>query len=131
MNKWQIICPVVGLAVVVIFFALRDGKAKRDYFIERATYSVGRGIIEKTNSSLLISIGPGLQAKLEELLASPTHIAAVLLGDEPAPFGDGRGRSRLVLTNEASKSIVIRLRPSEGAGEFRFDVLGYLTPTTQ
>ena len=129
MNKWQIICPVVAIAVVAVVMALNHARKGRDYFILMATYSVGRDIVATTNSSHLIRIGPELHARLSELLVSPTHIATVLLGDEPSPIGDGRACSRLVLTNEVAEGVVIRLRQADTPGTFH--VLGFLRATDQ
>src|SRR5438105_4317394 len=110
MNKWQIICPVVAIAIFALVTAMIHGRKERDHFIQMKTYGVGRDIIETTNSSHLTEIPPGLQARLSELLVSPTHIATVLLGDEPSPIGDGSAGSRLALTNEIADGVVIRLR---------------------
>jgi hypothetical protein len=52
------------------------------------------------------------------------HIAAVLLGDEPRPTGDGSACSRLLLTNEMADGILLRLGQGKTIGTF--EVLGYL-----
>jgi hypothetical protein len=124
MNRWQIICPVVAIAIFVLVTAMIHGRKQHDSFIRMTTYGVGREIIETTNSSHLIKIGPGLQARLSELLVSPTHIATVLLGDEPSPIGDGSACSRLVLTNDLGDGVVIRLRQADTPGTFH--VVGFL-----
>ena len=129
MNKWQIICPVVVIAIFALVTALVHGGKEHAYFIQMTTYGVGRDIIETTNSSHLTKIDPALQARLSELLVSPTHIATVLLGDEPSPIGDGSACSRLVLTNEVADKIVIRLRQADTPGTFY--VLGFLRATDQ
>jgi hypothetical protein len=129
MNRWQIICPVVAIAIFALATALIHGRKEHDYFIRMTTYGVGRDIIETTNSSHLIKIGPGLQARLSELLVSPTHIATVLLGDEPPPIGDGSACSRLVLTNEVADGVVIRLRQADTPGTFH--VVGFLRAADQ
>lgn len=124
MNRWQIICPVVAIAIFALATVLIRGRKEHDYFLRTTTYRVGRELIETTNSSHLIQIGPGLQARLSELLISQTYIATVLLGDEPSPAGDGSACSRLVLTNEVADGVVIRLRQGDRPGAFH--VVGFL-----
>ena len=86
---------------------------------------MGHDIIEKTNSSHLVTIGPELREGLSRLLASPTGVAAVVAGDEPGPATNGTAFCRLVLTNAVAERVVIRLRPAAKAGEFKFEVLGF------
>jgi len=125
MNKWQIICPVVAMALVALAFSVVFGRAQRKSFIRVAAYTVGHDIIEKTNSSHLVTIGPELREGLSRLLASPTGVAAVVAGDEPGPATNGTAFCRLVLTNAVAARAVIRLPPAPKAGEFKFEVLGF------
>jgi hypothetical protein len=124
-NKWQIICPVVALLIVGLVFGVIAIRGQHRGFIGVASRSIGGDLIASTNSSHLVRIGPDLQAHLSELLSARTHVADVLLGDEPLPFGDGTACSRLVLTNEAGRGLLIRLRPAEQSGMFH--VLGFRT----
>jgi hypothetical protein len=124
-NKWQIICPVVALLIVGLVFGVIAIRGQHRGFISVASRSTGGDLIASTNSSHLVRIGPDLQARLAELLSSRTHIADVLLGDEPSPYGDGAASIRLILTNEAGKGLLIRLRSAEESGMFH--VLGFRT----
>jgi hypothetical protein len=111
---------VVGLAFGIVVV-----KGQRRGFISVASRSIGEDLITSTNSSHVVRIGPGLQAALSELLSAPAHVADVLMGDEPSPIGDGKACSRLVLTNDIGKGLLIRLRPAEQSGMFH--VLGFRT----
>jgi len=130
MNKWQVICPLVVIAFALGVVAVIQGRNDRRYFIQVATASIGADLIRGTNSALLVprandnEILPHMERRLFELHRAPTHIAAVLDGDEPRPIGDGTACSRLVLTNEEAEGILIRLAQSDAIGSFH--VLGYL-----
>lgn len=124
MNKWQIICPVVAMllfSLVLAFIALRG---QHRGYVRVATRSIGSELIASTNSTHLVHIGSDLQARLAELLSVRTTVASVMQGDEPAPFGDGTASSRLVLSNEVGRVLMIRLRSAESG---KFHVLGFRT----
>ncbi len=123
MSKWQIICPVVAILIAGLGSGITAVRGQHRGFISVASRSIGGDLIATTNSPHLVRIGPGLQARLSELLSVRTHVAEVLLGDEPSPFGDGTACSRLVLTNDAGRGLLIRLRPAEQSGMFH--VLGF------
>jgi len=125
MNKWQIICPVVAILVVGLVLGMVAMRAEHRGFIIVASRSIGGELIASTNSSHLVRIGPDLQSRLSDLLSVRTDIADVVLGDEPSPFGDGTACSRLVLTNDVSRGLLVRLRPAEQSGMFH--VLGFRT----
>lgn len=125
MNKWQIICPVVAIVILAFAVGFNRSRNDRNYFLQTATHSVGRDIIATTNSSRLVKVGPTLQSKLSELSISPMNVAAVLIGDEPFPYVNGKANSRLVLTNDSRDGVVIRLRHADQAGTFH--VLGFLS----
>jgi hypothetical protein len=93
----------------------------------RASLSIGRELISATNSQHLIQVSPDLQARMAELLASPTRISSVVLGDMAPPMSDGKACSRLVLTNDAGRGLLIRLSRAEQSGKFR--VLDYSSST--
>src|SRR5271166_5612360 len=102
---------------------MADGKR---YFTTMMTYNVGRELIDTTNSSFVATIGPELHAELSQIFASTTRIAGVRLGDKPAPLGDGRASSWVLLTNSLTQGLGIRLRlGSDATGQARFEVLGY------
>ena len=123
MNRWQIIYPVVAMLAVGSVLGMFAMRGKRRGFISAASYSIGSDLLTTTNSLRLIRVGPQLQARLSELLGARTHVAAVLFGDESSPFGDSTACSRLVLTNDVGRGLVIRLRQAEQPG--MFNVLGF------
>ena len=125
MNKWQIICPLVAMAIAALVFLRIASRGQHRAYIVAASDNIGRDLIVSTNSPHLVRVGPDLTARLGELLSATTHVAAVSLGDAPAPFGDGRACSRVVLTNEQGRGISIRLCRANVRG--KFNVLGYQT----
>jgi hypothetical protein len=123
MNKWQIICPVAALLVFGMVMAVVATRGQHRGIIIAASSSIGHDLITVTNSSRLFRLRPHLRTRLSELLGSPTHIAAVLPGDEQPPTGDGSACSRLVLTNNAGQRLLIRLRQANRSG--MFEVVGF------
>ena len=115
------------MALAAVVLARIIGKQEHRSFIVVASRSIGHDLITSTNSSHLVRLGPDLTSKLGELLTATTRVSSVLLGDAPAPFGDGTACSRLVLTNEAGRSLAIRLRQADDRGKFH--VLGFQTVT--
>ncbi len=111
----------MALAAVVIASVI--ARKQRRGFIVTASTSIARELIASTNSTHLVRPGPELTTKLGELLSAPTRIASVRLGDVPAPFGDGKAGSTVVLTNDRGFGVAIRLGHRDGSG--KFDVLGY------
>ncbi len=128
MNKWQIICPLAAFAIVAVVFAMVSGSKHHRYYVQAQTHMLGQELIATTNSSRLGRLDSGLQKRLSEFLASPAHVAAVLLGDEPSPIGDGVASSRLILSNAAGERLAIRLR--QGSGPEKFYVLNFWTVTS-
>ena len=123
MNKSQVIAPLVALVVAGVILALYQGRKHHRYFVNARSRQIGSDLIQRTNSVLLVQIGSGLREQLSQLLGSPTGVAEIRIGDEPAPIGDGSADSRLLLTNEQGKSLGIRLR--QNADPEKFHVLGY------
>lgn len=131
MNRWQIIGPVgfLAAAVALVLSVIHANQVRQQLIIPQ-TYRIGRELIATTNSTLLDGVGlGGLEVRLTGLLAYPTQVATVLLGDEPAPIGDGHACSRLILTNAHGDRLGIRLR--EDPHSERFRVLGFWTITDQ
>jgi hypothetical protein len=123
MNKWQIICPLIALVIVGMTFATIHESGEHRSFINVASHSIGSDLVATTNSLHLIRIDPNLRAELSEFLAARANVSTVLLGDDLAPIGDGQACSRLVLTNDAGRGLLIRLRRAEQPGMFQ--VLGF------
>ena len=123
MNKRQIICLVVAMLVLGLVVALLVVRSQNRGLIRAASLSIGQDLIRTTNSTHLVRVGPYLRAQLSDLLASPTRVATVLLGDARSPDGDGSACSRLVLTNKAGHRLLIRLRRADRTG--MFDAVGF------
>src|SRR5262249_47436015 len=89
--------------------------------------SVGSDLVHKSGSQALTGVTPELEAALKEVHNSPTQ-AVIQPGDDKPALGGGRAQARLGLTNEAGKTLTLRLRgesePDTGLQKFR--VLGYL-----
>ncbi len=128
-NKRQIICPVVAISLGGVVLALVNGRSHHRYHVYAQTRMIGEELSTTTNSPRLVRIGAELQKQLADLLASPSAVAEVQLGDEPSPIGDGSACSRLILSNAVGRRIGIRLRQDSEAA--RFNVLDYWTVTEQ
>ena len=124
-NKWQIICPVVALAIVALVFAVIGGRVRHRYYLYAQTDIIGEELCTTTNSPRLAQIGPELQKRLADFLSSPSGVAEVQLDDVSSPIGDGSACSRLILSNAVEERIGIRLR--QDSEPERFHVLGYWT----
>lgn len=126
MNKMQIICPLVALAVcAAVAWGLLIRNQNRSFLHLRAA-SIAHDLIARTNSENVMTLGPGLRDKLTQLLGSPTHVTSIQLGDEPPPIGDGRASVRLFLQNDQAQRLGIRLRPD--AHSSKLHVIGFWTP---
>jgi hypothetical protein len=121
MNKWQIICPVAALIIGGLVALTIVVRSQQRGIIVAASSTVAHDLITLTNSQHLVRVNPYLRDQLSRMLASPAHVAAVLPGDEPS--GGGMACSRLVLTNNAGRGLLIRLRQSDRSG--MFDVVGF------
>jgi hypothetical protein len=109
-NKSRIIWPIVVVVAIVVLMWLDEARKERNYIFQVVTHSIGRELIETTNSQTLANISPELRQRLSELLRARTEVAEVLLGDDARSQEGGRASSRLFLTNELAESIEIRLR---------------------
>jgi hypothetical protein len=87
-NKWQIICPLIVIAIVVVVFGMASGRNHHRYYVYAQTRMVGEKLIMTTNSTRLVQIGSGLQKMLSEFLVSQAGVEHVELGDEPSPIGE-------------------------------------------
>ena len=122
MSKWQIICPLVAICLASIIVGSIHLHGERRSFLLVASQRIGQDLIDYTNSTHLVRVGPQLRKTLDALLAARTRIASVNLGDETYPFGDGRAVSHLVLSNEVGQSLSVRLRPLDHR---KFEILGF------
>ncbi|HRY49498.1 MAG TPA: hypothetical protein P5186_15720 [Candidatus Paceibacterota bacterium] len=127
MNKWQIICPLVAIAIVAVVFAMVSGRNHHCYYVYAQTRMIGQELITATNSTRLVQIGSGFRKRLSEFLVSPAGVAEVELGDEPSPIGDGTACSRVIVSNATGGRLGMRLR--QDAEPERFHVLGFWTIT--
>ena len=125
MNKWQIICPLSLMLSIGLVFGMITIRSQHREFINVAARSIGSDLIASSRSSHLVYFGSALQTSLSELKSTRAQVADVLFGDEMPPAGDGMAACRLVLTNDAGKGLIIRLRVADKAGSFQ--VLGCRT----
>lgn len=125
MNNWKPIFVVTVLLAAGATFEIFTLRGRHREFINTTLRSIGSDLSTSTHSSHLVSIGPDLRAQLSELRSAETHVADVLFGDESPPNGNGIAGCRLVLTNDAGRGLLIRLRVADKAGMFQ--VLGFRT----
>jgi hypothetical protein len=129
MNKGPIFWLLVALGLIAViegFYFVTNAIEGRRNWIVIATMQAGQELIEVTNATRWIRADSELRARVSDLLASPTHINNVLLGDDRKPIGDGHASSRLLLTNELGRGLAVRLRLRRHSGEgLIFDVLSY------
>ena len=118
MNKWQIICPVTAIVLVAVFAFAGQGRREHRAYVLAQTRMIGQELTRATNSPRLTEISPALRAKLSQFLTPKSGVAEVVLGDEPAPVGDGTACSQLVLSNNIGARIGIRLQRDAGAEHF-------------
>jgi hypothetical protein len=126
MNKRRILWPagvVVVVAAVTMVVAMKHRLDASNQIITSRTHQIGQDLISHASSAQLIGLPPGLAGQLSNLLSSPTHVATVLLGDEPPPVGDSSACSRLILTNQLAKGLELRLSWASAPDKFR--ILGY------
>src|SRR5215472_14505534 len=105
MYKWQIICPLAALALVAtpgVVRLLRQGSLEHQAYVQAQTHMLGDDLCRNTNSTRLVRMPPALRERLSRFFGSRSGVAAVMLGDEPAPLGDGTACSRLVLSNASN-----------------------------
>jgi len=129
MNTTGIVRIAIGAALLVIvagaWFSARAKQRQRDLMMA-LSLSVGSDLVHKSTSQALTGVTPELEAALKEMHNS-TMEAVIQPGDDDPALGGGRAQARLVLTNEAGKTLTLRLRgesdPDTGLQKFR--VLGY------
>jgi hypothetical protein len=118
MNKCRTICLRVTVVITVLAVGIIYEVHEHRSFLRAASRSIGNDLIQGTNSPHLVRISQDFQAHLSELLTARTRVADVLLGDEPSPIGGGTACSRVVLTNDVGKDLLIRLRVADKHGGF-------------
>jgi len=129
MNTTGLVRIAIGAALVLIvagaWFSARAKQRQRDLMLA-LSFSVGSDLVHKSGSQALTGVTPELEAALKEMHNSPTQ-ALIQPGDDEPALGGGRAQARLVLTNEAGKTLTLRLRgesePNTGLQKFR--ILGY------
>jgi hypothetical protein len=129
MSTSAIVRIAIGAAVLAIvasaWLSARAKQRQRDLMLA-LSLSVGSDLVHKSGSQALTGVTPELEAALKEMHSSPAR-AVIQPGDDDPALGGGRAQARLVLTNEAGKTLTLRLRgesePNSGLQKFR--VLGY------
>ena len=123
MSNWKVLGPIAIVALTAALFVITYKQRSNHGLIAERSRALGQDLVTRTNSTRLASSPMGFTSQLSALLGSPTHIAAVLIGDDPAPLGDGSACSRLILTNENARGIQLRL--GQTADPEKFYILGY------
>jgi hypothetical protein len=123
MNQRQPVWPIAVMLIAGVTFGIITIRSHHREFINTSLRAMGSNLIASANSSYLVSVDPDLSTQLTALRSTRTQIADVLFGDEQPPVGDGSAACRLVLTNDAGKGLLIRLRLADKTG--RFQVLGF------
>jgi hypothetical protein len=129
MSTTGIVCIALGMAVLIIatgaWFSARAKQRQRDFMLA-LSLSVGSDLVHNNGSRALAGVTPELEAAIKEMHNSPTQAVIQPDDDDPA-LGGGQAQARLVLTNEAGRTLILRLRgetdPDTGMQKFR--VLGY------
>jgi len=62
-NKWQIICPLVAMAIVGVVFALVSGSNHHRYYLHAQTRMIGEELVAMRSE-------PGVRALVAILLLS-------------------------------------------------------------
>lgn len=121
MNKWQIICPVTAMVVVVAVLLMRQARLDHEYYIMAQTRMIGEELCRSGNSLRLVMVPPALS----NWVIGRAGVLDVLSGDERPPVGNSTACTRLVLSNASGSRIAIRLR--QDANPEQFYVLGFWT----
>src|ERR1044071_5266756 len=112
MNKWQIMCPVAAMVLVLLMMTPKAVSRYKMNHRDSITYStrcVAWDLERQTNSTLLVSISPELKKTLDAFLTTPTaYVETFRFGDEPAPVGDGTATYRLYIRNFNDDCIALR-----------------------
>jgi hypothetical protein len=129
MSSSSIVSIAIGTAVLSVaagaWLSARAKRRQRDLVLA-LSLSVGSDLVHKSGSQALVGVTPELEAALKEMHNSPTQAVIQPGDDEPAP-GGGRAQARLVLTNQAGKTLALRLacELKSRKGLQKFTVLGY------
>lgn len=127
MNKWQLICPVAAVVLVLLLASpiyVRRVRMQRRDAITWGAICAGRDLQLQTNSTLLVSMPPRLEQALKEFLTTPSaYLDTIRFGDEPPPIGDGTATHRVYIRNFKEDSIALRLRYEPKLKKFH--VLGF------
>jgi hypothetical protein len=121
--KWRVFGGLAAVAMAGLIFGIIHKRNEDRRVIRTNSHAIGGELVSKGCSPRLDRLNPRLQARLVDFARKKARVADVLIGDEPAPLGDGNACSRLVLTNDAGQGLVLRLSPAAEPGMFH--VLGY------
>jgi hypothetical protein len=124
MNKWQIICPLAAVALLVVWSATFSPGPNPPAFYA-AAFQVSREVLATTNSTRLVSMDPALKSSLQDLLTSPANFAGMHMetNDQAEPAAKVL---TLYFANEAGRRLDLKLRWDPKLK--KFTTLGYTYP---
>jgi hypothetical protein len=77
MNKMQIICPLVALAIAALVLTVVYGRRHQSYYLDARAVEIGKQLIATTNSPHLVRIEEGLEGKLSQFLTAESQVASI------------------------------------------------------
>ena len=121
MRTVIVFCILAVISIVgMIFSEYRSWDRSRLPSRALGAMSIGKELIQTTNSPMLTGAGAEFKADLADLLASPTWPML----DRPLTDGT-RGSIRLVLTNDHHQALHMQLHGEFVAGKRRFRLVSY------
>jgi hypothetical protein len=114
-NKWQIICPLVALAIAVVVAAVISGanhqRTLQAAYI-RQVKTIGHDLVSTTNSTQLVPLTDEQRTALSAFLSSTAQVERVARGGGPTGF-------ELVLTNHLAGRLRLDLVRDAKSGKFQ------------
>ena len=132
MKKYALI--VLLAIVATIGFWLPRGDIVSESFTHGHTariHTLGRDLIERRESKLIIGAHPALNTKLDELGIRTTadYSPIPVRGDAPVPIGDGHATHRCYIKRMADGQDVLGIRLQYESATQTYHVLGFWTPS--
>jgi hypothetical protein len=129
----------LAIVVFVIVATIGFWLPRDDIVSESFTYghtarinTLGRDLIERRQSKLIIGVQPALHTKLDQLGIGTTleYFSVPVRGDAPSPIGDGQATHHLYVRRMRDNRDVLGVRLQYERRTHTYHVLGFWTPTT-